>query len=493
MSQSYIYQPPDGGGGQPPDSNGNNSTRDTNTKHSTTYANRLRQNLTNTNNTTIIQTKQAKYYPKKDQAIIIHAMNEIPLKEYIFAIGDIIKPENITHASRISNQRICIFLKTKSLVDQIVTEHEKIQVQNHITTIRRYIIPPTKVSITNICPSIPDEEILNAFKHLNIKVISPITTHRANLERPEYAHILCFRRILYIPETEKHLVPETLTILYENKEHRIFLATEKQVCNKCNGVGHPENKCKNTITPESTQIIQQNLETETTQITQKSQPEANKENHKNQAAPRPTPENMNLGTDPTKIIQITEKPQQVVNKENDKKRAAPSSPTLENDAQHTQNKYLLDTIKEKEKTTQSRKKKKQLPYNDSLELLRTEVEENPENYILSFDQIKDLLENILASNHPLDTIEDYTDKEDEIIPMLQQIYDKIDGFHIKNKITRTIKKLKTAFEQEQENTDDPYKITNTEPQTQTFSSIESLDSMDHEDHIPTTQNKNKQP
>lgn len=404
---SHTYAPPDGGGGS--------VAHVTSMSQPPTYANQVKQNSTNQPTKTI----QNQHQPKKEQAIIINAMNDIPLKEYVITIGEIVNPINITHVSRLSNQRICIFLKNKAIVEQLVTEHQKISVQNHITELRRYVTPPTRVIISNICPSIPDEEILKVFRNLNIKTISSISFHRAGMQDPAYAHIMSFRRQVYIPEADKSKVPETIIINHENTDHRIFFTTDTQICKKCNALGHLENKCKNTN-------ITDNQPKENTPQTSSNNTQTNNTHPKETIEPiQNTQNNYELLTEPPIL---TPEPQQ--------KRSAPST-SSDNELNED-----LDQGKDLGNDIQNKKKKKKTQYEDSLQMAKTEIESNPNKYILDYYQLKDFLENALSPNHPKDILEDYTDNEEEVLSMLEELHSKIEGHQIKTRLARIIKKLK---------------------------------------------------
>lgn len=60
---------------------------------------------------------------KKDQAIVIDINVSFTHKDYIIAIGKLVQPSNILFASRISKERICIFLSSKALVDNLIEKH----------------------------------------------------------------------------------------------------------------------------------------------------------------------------------------------------------------------------------------------------------------------------------------------------------------------------------------------------------------------------------
>lgn len=67
-------------------------------------------------------------FPKKDQAIILSPYPGIPINEYIIALGNLIGPEKILLRERISNNRISVFLKSKEIVDQLLDNHDSINV-----------------------------------------------------------------------------------------------------------------------------------------------------------------------------------------------------------------------------------------------------------------------------------------------------------------------------------------------------------------------------
>ncbi|PSN46791.1 hypothetical protein C0J52_19143 [Blattella germanica] len=68
--------------------------------------------------------------PTKDQAIVIEAHDGIPIKDYIYAIGKLTEPTNIRFVSRISNNRICIYLANKKSVEEICTHYPRIEINN---------------------------------------------------------------------------------------------------------------------------------------------------------------------------------------------------------------------------------------------------------------------------------------------------------------------------------------------------------------------------
>lgn len=73
--------------------------------------------------------------------------------------------------------------------------------------------------------------------------MSSITFIGAGLNRPEYKHILSFRRQVYInPDLSKEL-PDSLIISYNHNTFRIFLSIDEIKCFICKKPGHIASKC----------------------------------------------------------------------------------------------------------------------------------------------------------------------------------------------------------------------------------------------------------
>jgi hypothetical protein len=95
-----------------------------------------------------------------------------------------IGPKNIISMLKISNNRICIYLSSKQLVDDFVTEFPEISIAGTRTKVRK-LISPAKRIISNVCSSIPHHIIEQALKQTGLKLVSQITTLRAGIAGEE--------------------------------------------------------------------------------------------------------------------------------------------------------------------------------------------------------------------------------------------------------------------------------------------------------------------
>lgn len=189
-------------------------------------------------------------FPKKEQGIIMNAVESLKFADYVLALGSIIKPTDIKFASRISNNRICMYLASKELVDTLIESHQSINVCGIEVGIRRLITPAKRLILSNVCPTIPHDIIENSLKSLGLKLVSPISFLRAGMLGEEYAHLFSFRRQVYISSPADNIL-ETLTsivVSYEETAYRIFLTSDDMTCFLCKQRGHVANNCPNSNT-----------------------------------------------------------------------------------------------------------------------------------------------------------------------------------------------------------------------------------------------------
>lgn len=185
-------------------------------------------------------------HPKKDQAIVLHAEESLKLFDYVKAVGDIVGPKNIAFASRISNNRICMYLTTKEVVEDLIRSHPKIPVGHLELNVRRLISPTKRILISNINPDIPHELVEDTLKGLGLHLASPVSYLRAGMPSDVYSHILSFRRQVYVfSRTEDFELQTSVVIPFDENTCRIFLSTDRMECFVCKQTGHIANSCPN--------------------------------------------------------------------------------------------------------------------------------------------------------------------------------------------------------------------------------------------------------
>ena len=148
--------------------------------------------------------------PKKDQAIVFNAIEDTKLLDYILAVGTLIGPKNIIFSSRISNNRICIYLSSKAIVDKLINERTPFKINNKILYGRRLITPSQRLVLSNVCPTIPNHILVTEFEGKNLSLLSSITYRKINIPDPEYTHVLSFRRQVFISPIKKKYQNQSL-------------------------------------------------------------------------------------------------------------------------------------------------------------------------------------------------------------------------------------------------------------------------------------------
>ena len=91
---------------------------------------------------------------KRDQVIVIDAIEELPLADYVISVGSIIVPRNILLASKISNNRVCLYL-AKQLAEDLAKNYWEIIIAEKVAKLRKLISSAKRIIISNVYSSIP--------------------------------------------------------------------------------------------------------------------------------------------------------------------------------------------------------------------------------------------------------------------------------------------------------------------------------------------------
>lgn len=207
-------------------------------------------NVSTTNQTTSASTLFSNVvkntrHPKKDQAIVFPAIDGFQLRDYVLDVGHKIDPKHILYASRMSNNRICLYLSSKQIVNSFITTHGGATIKDTFVAARKLITPSKRIIISNVYPFLPDYVIEDGLKALNLKLVSPISELGAGVADEGFKHIKSFRRQVYIADNENDTVPGSMLVVYEGEEIRLFLSGDQPTCFKCKSLGHIAAKCPN--------------------------------------------------------------------------------------------------------------------------------------------------------------------------------------------------------------------------------------------------------
>ncbi|CAG5078487.1 Similar to Transposon TX1 uncharacterized 82 kDa protein (Xenopus laevis) [Cotesia congregata] len=218
---------------------------------------------------------QADCFPKKEQAIVIDISDDSQLKEYTQALARVIPPSQIRFISRIANNRICAYLATKEIANELVDKHKVIMVRGHTVPIRPLIIRNKRIILSNVCPVIPHYVLVDKLKELNITPTSPVSFLRAGLTEPGFSYILSFRRQLYVTPDDISKIPDRLQITFEETSYWIYINTDTMSCFLCKNEGHIAKNCPNVNEKDIKEKLPANTESSTTQMPPPSIPVSN--------------------------------------------------------------------------------------------------------------------------------------------------------------------------------------------------------------------------
>lgn len=201
--------------------------------------------------------------PSRDQALVFNSIDGIRQVEYILEIAKLIPPKDIIYVSRISNNRFCVFLSSKDILETLLGKSETISINEHTIPMRRLINPAKKITISNVCPSIPNQTILDELKKIDIIPVSQIIHIKAGINIEGFEHIRSFRRQMFIKQEDTNKLPGSLVINNNQTLFRIFFTDDKIICFLCKGMGHTTTSCKKHTFPGNPQNIQPQIPPQT--------------------------------------------------------------------------------------------------------------------------------------------------------------------------------------------------------------------------------------
>ena len=381
---------------------------------------------------------------RREQGIVLDCIEGLNLTDYTCAIGDLVNKNNVLCASRISNNRICVYVATKELVNQTTANHEFITINEHKVNLRPLVSRNKRIIFSNVSPELPNYVLEKVLTELKINPASTITTLRAGINKEGYNHVLSFRRQIYVKPEDVEKIPETFRINFDNMDYYIFASTEVLKCFICKIEGHLARNCPNTDISNNRIIDSQKPE----------------QNH--------TPEeNMRDGNVPKlhETIDTTlldTPPLQSQKTDNKRTRSVVSSNESQNEetfnSTQTNTKKLTNPNKRNKNETENHREL--IEANTQNNSRRPETEENItedetdkklrniKDYLnkgitlLNYDQFKNFLESSKGIRNPINIISQYTDNTEAFIKFLEtDIYPNVRNTSIKKRCTTIINKI----------------------------------------------------
>lgn len=404
------------------------------------------QNTQNMNSkVTYSHIAQMSQYPTRNQAIVLDVIEGATIQEYTAAIANLIESKNIRFVSRISHSRVCMYLSSKELADRLTDNNIKVNIRGQELEIRSLISKSKRIILSNVCPVIPNHVIIDELSKMNIKPTSQISFIRAGMNDPGFAHIMSFRRQMYIEPEDVAKLPQALPINYDNVSYWIYLSSEKMACFICKEEGHTAKFCKNNETQLQNASAQlEDKEAQQKQINSHSQENAvEMEPINNTYANDEINDNVNLSPDDT-VNKIRSIPDNIIPPHKAKRIRTSSSISTTNSQ-----KLATDRkVTKKSKTDQDKKSLlEEIKY--QLEPAKSVIEENlSENFPLDLNKTAEFLHETYGKQNILEISEKFSENTTALAYMLSNISVKISNQKLKNRIKRIVKRLELESDDE---------------------------------------------
>lgn len=388
-------------------------------------------------------------FPTKDQAILIDAIEGAQLKEYIVAIADKVTPAQIRFASRISNNRVCLYLATKTTADNLINNHKTISIRNNTLTIRPLIARNKRIIISNVPPIIPHDDLKRIFESHQVKLASEFTYIKAGINDSPYAHIMSFRRQVYIHPDDIGKLPDSFKIMYDDTTYLVYISPDSSSCFLCKKEGHVAKNCitnnsSSQANPKESSIgaipkvppvkalTTSNAVKEVNSVPQtienlgetSAQAESLALLMEHESAPSTFKRPLSISPPPTQQTEISNITQSVFTE------AFPSLPS----APGSQNTHI-------KRAKKPRAEKDQPDQETALETIEAIINSNPENYPLSSLQFANFFEKARGNKNPLPVVHEFTQDVESVVTMLRQIHKDTTNRGIKSSLTRIVNKL----------------------------------------------------
>lgn len=377
---------------------------------------------------------QSDQFPKREQAIVIPNKEGVQLREYVCRVGEIIGPSNVRFASKISNGRVCIFLGSKEIAEDLVSKQTKVNIGGTELEIRLLITRHKRIILSNVCPSIPHIYIEEMIDKLKIRRTSPISFLRAGIPDQAYSHVQSFRRQMYVHPDDVLKLPASLPCTLDEMTTRIFISTDSLKCFVCNENGHIAINCptaQNTNTEsngDSPNSVKDGatLTLQLDDIQNKTdEPEAQHDQEDSAEIENQTPTQNNTNHKRTRSI-VTDST--VLSMEND------------NETNETNDtKFITPSSQKRPK----KKSKKSETNSQNIEELLAPLETtlNQPNKLMNYVQFKNFIENTRGAKNPVTIAKDYCKNVTELTSLMQELYPLLEDRSIKSRFTRIINKL----------------------------------------------------
>lgn len=184
-------------------------------------------------------------FPTSEQGIIFPYVADSKIRDYLVATAEILgDPKYIIAASRISKNRVSVFLNSSEMVDNFLSRPNGIKIRNEVIRGRHLKNKPKKLILSNVSPTIPNSTLERYLtEELKLKLTSKISLLRVNPADDIFGHVISYRRQVYVAEAVEDELPGSFLLTDNESTHRIFITYDELTCFKCKSRKHKAEDC----------------------------------------------------------------------------------------------------------------------------------------------------------------------------------------------------------------------------------------------------------
>jgi hypothetical protein len=177
----------------------------------------------------------------------------LSLEECLTALTTLVLPTDITFASRISQGRTCVYLRTAELAEMVASS-PPIAFKDKSVRFRKYVSGATRIFLSNAIPDIPARVLHDHLSRYG-RVVAPITFVKVAVKNPLFAHVRAFRRVAHVVVENLATLPVAIPVSFGGATHTVFLNLDDHTCTSCGRNGHHQARC--TVAPPATPATEQ--------------------------------------------------------------------------------------------------------------------------------------------------------------------------------------------------------------------------------------------
>ena len=188
---------------------------------------------------------------KRRNGVSFVSIPSVSVHEYIKEFANTIPVDSIVSASRISQQRIAVYLDSAEAVRDAVDKG--FSFQNSFVEVSPLLLPTTRLTLSNVYPEVPNEILLKQISSF-CKVVSQVRAIPLGFKDKSFSHILSFRRQVQVLINPNVTPPAHLDFSFEGAKYRVFISTDEARCFECGEVGHFSRACKKSDRQSHTKV-----------------------------------------------------------------------------------------------------------------------------------------------------------------------------------------------------------------------------------------------